>query len=205
MNSPYVRIVLAILVGALVGYSAAVAPDYYQQWQDNRALLADMATNPVYQMIAEIEAANPNIVVLKSADTGKGQSILWIFHKQANVPEGEEEAYFLDLLSLLFGTLYEYMPGQQYYTLAFTTYRSVATTEGTKTQVIVISDYTITATGLETYFEEPTIDTLNVLVSHRLLQVQYLGFYGITVADILPREPGYIWPWDMDSGCDTCQ
>jgi len=207
MNNPIVRIVLAILVGALLGYSIAVSPGLYQQWQDHRMLLEDMATNPAYRAIEEAESYNPRITVLNviEIEAKSGSMVtMWALHDTAGIEEDEWQAYLVDTLAQLWQTLADNYPNKTSYAIVFAQLLTVPTIEGNKPQINGISVFLINKYALPKLIAEPTSETLDRLYVRGEFVFEWIARQSAILVDILPREPGYIWIWDDGVNCNSC-
>lgn len=204
MNNP-LRIVLAVLIGLLVGYSFSVAPGVYQQIMDRRAILQEMATNPLYQVIADIEAANPNLTVLNIFNVEQRRYDvleLWAIHAPVDIPPEESAAYFAETMNILYQNLLDYKSAKHEYIIVFATYRSVQTVEGPKHQVVALFSYRMSADAIRSFLANPTPEQLDGMVERGTFRFAYHGYQPIALSEILPREPGFIWPWPDE--CETC-
>jgi len=207
MNNPIVRIVLAVLIGALLGYSIAVGPTLYQQILDNRALLEDMATNPAYRVIEEVEGYNPRITVLQviKIESRQGSIVtMWVLQDAAGIEDNEWEAYLVDTLAHLWQTLADNYPTRSNYAVVFAQLLSVPTVEGNKPQIKGISVYLVEKHALPKLTREPTKETLDRLFVQGEFIYQWIAQKSAILIDILPREPGYIWIWDNGVDCNSC-
>jgi len=202
MNKLGVRVVLAILVGTILGYSIAVGPGLYQQWKDHRALLDAMATNPAYKVIDIVESYNPRITVLNVIeDDESGAVIMWLIHDESGITQEEWIPYLVDTLAHLFESLMDIYPNHSAYALVFGQASDINTIEGVKTGIVSRGVYIMPSQSISMFLSEPTIESLDFLYSRGLFLFERPS---LTLADVLPREPGFIWPWSGDDDCNTC-
>lgn len=207
MNRLGVRIILAILVGVLLGYAVAAGPALYQQWQGSRALLNAMATEPAYAVVADVESYNPRVTVLNvlASDDGKYATI-WILHDTAGITEDEWGAYLIDTLAHLYGAVRDAYPGCSAYAIIVAVPMRVSTIDGIKTQIRGGAAYILDSVGISRFLSNPTGDALDALLRVGQFIFEVIYYNNVTLTEILPREPGFIWPWSNgDSGCNTCQ
>ena len=205
MDKLWVRIVLAIFVGMLLGYSVAVGPGLYQQWQGHRALLEGMATEPAYQVIDAVEGYNPRVTVLNALASNDGRFVtVWILHDTSGLAEEGYLEYLIDTLAHLYQAMVDAYPGRDAYAIIIAIPENVNTIEGVKVQIRGGLAYILDRIGVSRFLVEPTGDTLDILIASGQFIFEVVYQRGLFLAEILPREPGFIWPWDGEAGCNTC-
>ena len=204
MKGIVVRIILAIFVGTLIGYSIAIGPALYQQILDNRALLDAMATNPAYKVIEAIESHNPRVTVLTVTVVEERNNVaIWVLQDTVGLSEEEYPRYLVDTLANMWQALVDFYPRRANYIIVIGRVVQVSTVEGAKVQIRGISFFAMDSKTVQLFLDEPTEDSLDVLYAQGKLIFE-LFYRPVTLEDILPRESGYIPPWGSGVDCNTC-
>ena len=199
MKGYIVRIVLAIMVGMILGYSVAAGPGLYQQILDNRALLDAMATEPAYAVIEQVESNNSRVTVLNVlASSDSAYATVWILHDDMGLAEEGYLEYLIATLADIYQALVDNYPSRRIYAIIVGVVEAAPTIEGSKTQIRGALVYALDAYGVAEFLAAPTGATLDALIPQGRFTFDLIYPQGIFLSEVLPREPGYIWPWPSD-------
>jgi len=193
MNKPWVRIVMALAVGALIGSVAMVAPERYESLKFYRALRADMKTNPAYVARDYVETRVPEMTVLNVLsphESKQGNVIMWIYIG----PSPDTADYFYATMKICLQAMKEAWPTARGYMVKVAYTTIVSTIDGPKRAVRALAQFWFITEAASAFIEEPTGEVLAVLSFRR----GYRAARAFSpLRKLLPRLPGYVWPWDI--------
>lgn len=206
MNKGRIALIVCIAVVVfLAGTLVQPGIELVEQYRGNQALLRRMATEPAYQVIDAVESYNPRVTVLnviRSEEKRGGFVTAWVLHDTMGISEEEWQPYLLDTLAHLFQTLRDNYPGRRYYAIVVAVVEMVPTVEGPKAQARGGFLYILDANGISRFLNAPTSDTIDNLITQGQFIFEVVYYNNVVLDEILPREPGYIWPWNGD--CEPC-
>lgn len=164
----------------------------------------EMANNPAYRVVEEIESAYPEITVLAVEDKGKTVNI-WVIPNGTFSGEMTQEEYLVWLISFVRDTivsLASHYPEANSYQLIRGSINWVPTIEGPKMVIQGAEVFAFSYLAVDTLREMDTpclcvIDALSEAKIFKYISPMEMSyFYRVYLAGLIQREPGYLWPWD---------
>lgn len=209
MNKPWVKIVIALMLGALIGSVAVMAPAWIEIGKHNHAVLNDMLVNPAYVAVDYIETQEPGIVVLNvfsPHERKSGYSIIWVYV----APEAGGKDRLVPILRVCLEGIREAWPTAKGYSVVFAQPEKITTIDGVHTRIRMIASYAFTGGAVRRFLEDPTIETLDKLFNRGTF-VFTPAYWTVALREVLPRLTGYVWPWQIVKTavtpvpCETCE
>jgi hypothetical protein len=155
----------------------------------------------LYELAAQVESENPDIIVVGvttgQLDATTEMATLWIMWDSSlylTWPPELRLRYASEMFGMLYPALADLKPGFDYYTIRFCQPHIAYTTEGPKTIVISTQFFVMSAGGVEILGESTDKET--ALRALEDADEFASSSSQLPVRSILPRPPGYPWPWE---------
>jgi len=185
--------IIAVVASILLGLSILPAIDKGNELWQQHLYRRELVTNPAYRVNADVESYNSRVTVLNVTEEDDGPVVMWLIHNELGITQEEWIPYLVDTLAHLFEALLDVYPNRPAYVLAFAQAIDVNTIEGVKTGIVSRGIYVMPSHAVSMFLSEPTIESLDFLYGQGLLMFRRVS---VSLADVLPREPRFIWPWE---------